>query len=41
MSITELLEVDTLEALNTSASAQRGPIMAIGGAEDKMDDKVI
>ncbi|MEA2527683.1 MAG: cyanophycinase [Thermomicrobiales bacterium] len=41
MSITELLEVDTLEASNTSASAQRGPIMAIGGAEDKMDDKVI
>ncbi|MEA2512206.1 MAG: cyanophycinase [Thermomicrobiales bacterium] len=41
MSITELLEVDNLEASNTSASAQRGPIMAIGGAEDKMDDKVI
>jgi cyanophycinase len=41
MSITELLEVDTLEASNPSASAQRGPIMAIGGAEDKMDDKVI
>jgi len=41
MPMTETLAVDAREFSAPSASAHRGPIMAIGGAEDKLDDKII
>jgi cyanophycinase len=41
MPMTETLTVETRDTDFPSASAHRGPIMAIGGAEDKLDDKII
>jgi cyanophycinase len=41
MAPTETLAVETRAAPAAAASAERGPIMAIGGAEDKFDDKII
>lgn len=41
MPITEALAVETRSPVVPSTASHRGPIMAIGGAEDKLDDKVI
>ncbi len=41
MSATDLLTLDTPAAPVESHPSQRGPIMAIGGAEDKFQDKII
>jgi cyanophycinase len=41
MVTTDLLTVDERSPTRTSVHGQRGPIMAIGGGEDKLDDKVI
>jgi cyanophycinase len=39
--MTETLAVESRTSAHPSDSAHRGPIMAIGGAEDKLDDKII
>src|SRR5262245_20641812 len=41
MPITETVAVESPVHDAPSASVHRGPIMAIGGAEDKLDDKII
>jgi cyanophycinase len=41
MPATELLTLDSLTTPAESQPVQRGPIMAIGGAEDKFQDKII
>lgn len=38
---TDAIGVDTEEMYAAEDSGRRGPIMAIGGAEDKLDDKII
>jgi cyanophycinase len=41
MPMTETIAVETRISAEPSANARRGPIMAIGGAEDKLDNKII